>query len=154
MVFKKTSTTLCRLLTFAIGILASTSPAQADSTAGDIYVRPLPGFNDSIRKTKMLNDEGKVITTIAYGVEDAHGHVAVCGMVLHTGEIDRRAFAGVMANSGIATGGKELLTDLRYFREFIAPDRLLVACKISEHQWEPRYGKQPSELVFRGEFQR
>jgi hypothetical protein len=94
------------------------------------------------------------MTTIAFGLEDADGHVAVCGMVLHMGKIDRRAFAGVMANSGIASGGKELQTDLRYFREFIAPDQLLVACKITDRRWEPIYGEQPAELIFRGEFQR
>lgn len=128
--------------------------AFGDTRTGGIYVRPLAGFNDSVRKTRLMDSRGEVMSTIVYGVENRDARVAVCGMVLHSIQVDRRAFAGAMANSGVESGGVEFTTDLRYFREFIAPDQLLLACKVTGYEWQPQYAQQAARLVFRGEFQR
>lgn len=123
---------------------------------GEIYVRPFDKDNQSYKRQTILwqgaGFSGK--TVIVYGVEGREGRIAVCGLVLNEGRIDRRALRGALANSGVAVAGREILTDLQFFREFIEPDALLVACRLTNYAWRPAYGARPAELVFRGEFTR
>jgi hypothetical protein len=120
-----------------------------------IYSRPFEGFNQSAVKKTILWQQSNGVeigkTMIVYGIEEAQGRVSVCGLFMHVGSVNRRAFARAMANSGVLSGEEKLVTDIRYFREISKQDKLLFACMITGHAWDTRYAQQPARLDFRGE---
>ncbi len=129
--------------------MIATWPAFA-STAADqsLYLRSFEPVNPSFkRKTIVWQGAGyDGETIIAHGLERRGGKVAVCGLHLSKGRYSRNELRRVLQRGRIVSGSDVLMSGLEYFREFNAPDRMLLRCRRTSIPWKAAYGRRTSEM--------
>lgn len=127
----------------------------AAAQAGDLYQRAVDPITKSFARTTIkwqgagLNGE----TMIVYGVEEHAGRIAVCGLHISRGRIDRVALMNGLRRSSITSGGHALVTDLSYFDEFSGErDYFRLVCQVTRFRWDPAYGRVKPKYVQGVEF--
>lgn len=113
-----------------------------------LYLRPLEPTNPSFKRKTIFwqssGYDGK--TTIAHGVEPRDGKVAVCGLHLSLDRYPRAELKRILKEGRIVSGRDVLMIGLEYFREFKAPDRVLLRCKRTDIPWKAKYGRQVTNM--------
>lgn len=131
-----------------VAILTSWCAIAASAEDQSLYLRPLEPTNPSFKRKTIiwqgLGYDGE--TAIAHGLESREGKVAVCGLHLSKGKYYRDELERTLRNARIVSGNDVLMTGLEYFREFKAPDRLLLRCKRTDLPWKARYGRRTTEM--------